>query len=789
MISRIAKINNGYLKYMAYRLYDMKSRLIILCICGVLGFPLVSLAAVVTENINSNLGMVGGAEFFLLVSIMLGVTAAIIVGLLTYSGGVSCFDYYSRREKVDKSWSLPVTNRQRFWGDFTAGIAPIVIVYALTAGIGLAILNAGLKRATGEEIAMTEAMMFAGLLTLIAVYIVAVFCAALCGRVFETVVYPALICGIVPALVGLFGMMTFMNVWQVEIYQQLNTVLAATSPGGFIGVFFHELFAFYNRDLVLVERLIFLKPGIMLPFVIVHGGILTAAYYLGKKRKAEDTGKPFVFKAASEIILSFVVFCIVAVFCYAVAYDVSLTPGVIFGMVTCTAIAFLMLDVSNKRGFKRMGRAFFRYAIMFTGSVIVSNILLAANGFGAGDYVPPVNRIQSVSIDANFMDSFKVRDANHWSRFSLIPQPQFTDAETIELLRNLNIASNENPHNSLRYMMEFWDRHVYVGGGWRWHQQRITYTLNNGNTVTRLVRLNDPQIETLLALILADDYKQNQLSYIDKWLEDKEDVRTSATVTSLSQERISHGEGNVDALRIYEAFKKDYLAETFAQRFHSTQPILGKLEYSFAEMALMPDGRTHMVVNSIAVNNYIFAHYTNLIAELERQGLDIWNGASERYFIPASFVVAKADYIGGNYETAQNINWNWHHFQRDDKTSELLDILLRVAQPSYLIRDEGYFLIVSGNQGHGYYVIPPSFSHIAAELRSIVVAETSVYGHHHWYGYTWADEFGDEFERWYYWDDDWGQEKWYDVPVNPSDDDSRPMTPIADNNATLLLGA
>jgi hypothetical protein len=766
MISRIAKIDNtkkGTLKYAAYRLWNMKTSLIILAICGVVSYPLLALTMVILDNDRYSMHGGAGGDFFVVISILLAVVAAVVVGLMTYSGGVNSYDYFNRREKVDLSWSLPITGKQRFWGDFAAGFLPIGVVYTGSAGLGLLILRLGLdeRALSGDLFTMAAACMLAGLLFLAALYIVGVFCAALCGRFFESVIYPALICGIIPALIGLFGVMIFMNVWQVQIYQQINTVFAATSPFGFLVVFIHTLTSgmrFITETAPITDSIIFLRPAVIIPFVLVHGGFLTAAYYMSKKRGAESTGKPFAFKVAGEVIITLVVFCFVAVFCYIAASDAGNISGAIFGMVASSAIAFLMLDVSAKRGFRKMGRAFVRYAIMFTGSLIISNIILAADGFGIGTYIPESGRIKSVSINMRHMDDLGI--FNHYAYSSLPPQAQFTDPEIIALVHELHKASNDNPHNNNTRITSMWDTGSYYedrywdsyyrdfhgrhDSGWHWNEYSVTYTLKSGRTVTRRIRLNDAENVQLLCLVTDGDYKQNNLDSIDGWLDgvNERNLEYRATVHSFSQDSSIFMSGrSVDGARIYEAFRKDYMAETFNQRFRSTEAPLGRLYFDFVEMGVSIDGRTPTFAGELNIRIYVFTHYTNLIAELERQGLDVWNGKSDSTFTP-HFSIIRAGYIAGNISTAQNVQNNWYGVQRGmltEENREILDVLLSVAQPSHLVDDAGYFLSVSGMS----YVIPPEFNHLAERFAEIV-------GEQPYYTEIIVDEDGNIMQRrWY----------------------------------------
>jgi len=742
MISRIARIKSDFFKYTAYRIYDAKSRLVILCICGVLGFPLAMFATSLqlqmqySPSYNRYDGYNDGLQSFIMVSFFLAGLTALVVTLLTYTGGVNCYEYYNRREKVDKMLSLPVRERNRFWGDFTSGLLPLTLMYVVSAAVGLFIAKVGFPKealtVSPDALPSIAAGMFAGLLTIFSVYIIGVFCASLCGRVYETVVYPALIMGIIPALIGLFGVMIFYDAWQLYIFDQLNIVLAGTSPGGFLICFFIELSQYrpWVEGSALKEHLTFLNPAIIIPFILVNAGFLTAAYYIAKKRGAEKTGSAFVVKFALEVIMSLVVFCITAVFCLGIAQDIGLTPGYLFALIMCTAIAFLILDVSAKRGFKKMGRAFFKYAAILTCSIVVSNVLLMADGFGIGRYVPPLNKVESVSINAAFLDSMQIGQGGYRYYYGdAANRTEYTDEEIIELVRQLNIESNNNPHNNNRnnsryQMFQDW-------GHWSYSMQEITYTLSNGDTVRRKISLNSPQVERLLPLVVSDDYKLARLANIDNWLASADMVQTqNPRVTSLLGDRYSIGGSTYDAYRIYDAFKVDYLAETFEQRFYSTGTVKGTLTLNFSEVEFLPNGREVYTVSSRGLTIHILPHYTNLIKELERQGFDIWNDTSNFYEQPSALSISRYSYIGANTATIHHnwekdatyyLDWHMERGYGDERAEELIRLLSEVAQPAHIINGEGYLLNVNNhNYGiHMAYVIPPAYNELAEELFQI----------------------------------------------------------------------
>jgi hypothetical protein len=718
MISKIARINNGFLKYTAYRLYEMETRLIIICTCGVLGFPLIMLATVLNQNRNIYTNN-HNLEVFLMVSTLFTALSAGIIGIIVYTGGTNNYDYYNRREKVDLSWSLPVTVKDRFWGDFAAGLVPVTVVYILSALIGLFIAAVGFNGTASfrnpEHIVPTLAAgMFIGLLALIALYIVGVFCAAICGRVFESISYPALICILIPSLVALFGFMIFSGVWQIDVSQQINTVIAGTSPGGFLICSLIELgrFGWFDENAKFTDFLFFLKLEIMLPFILIHGGFLAGAYYAAKNRKAESTGKAFTVKYASEILLFLAVFCITAIYALGMKENNNMTSGLVFGLVATTAVAFLFLDVSAKRGFKKMSKAFLRYSVMVTVSVGVSSLLLISNGFGSGEYVPPMNRIQSAEIRVIHLDDVTIGRWGVWesniyrSWHNGVDEniTSFTSEEALEIIRQTNIDSNKN---------SFWNFADY---------QQVVYTLNNGRKITRNIRVAPTYMEDMLPLVVNAEYKQSRIDFIDNWLAGRTQDRNTfleekAFVTTLSGERVVYG-NNVDVYAVYEAFKKDFLAETFEQKFLSEERVLGRLTIEFNEMVRRPDGEIHSSSERRQALVFVKAYHTNLIKELERQGLDVWNGTSNAYFSRSEFSVIPVDYISVNWGSSSG-NW-WGNrvvSTRTARTSHLIDRLLEVAQPSYLVNGRGVVMMISDSNSNIYLVIPPEYNDLVEEFR------------------------------------------------------------------------
>jgi len=712
----------------------MKTRLTMLGICGVIGFPLFAFASslFVTEQekqrqyveslVNQGISNVSypyndGIEVFFFISIILALFAAGVMILIAYSGGTGHYEYYNRREAVDLGWSLPVKNKHRFWGDFLTGIAPMTLVYVVSGAIGLLIVKIGFPKEITEQIPqlfpLIISLMFIGLLFLFSIYIISIFCAALCGRAFEAGVYPAVICGVIPATIALFGTMIFSNVWQIDVTYQLMDALRCSSPFGFLIGGIDEIAQFmwrFDGEILLKDYLIFREWQIIIPFVLIHGGFLTGAYYLGKKRKAENTGKAFAFKYAHEIISSLVMFCITAVFCYLITLNSQASSGLIFGLFTCTAIAYLILDVTAKRGFHKMGKAAVKYICMVAGSVVLSVILLNTNGFGAGQYVPELNQIKSVKFYIPGIDQDEFMWARYFVNGSMLAE--YEDAESIKIIRDVHIQSNK----------------IQVGSGnfffSNYSDTYVIYTLENGKEVRRNIRFDKEfDKEPLLALAMSNDYRKGNVAALEAGMKDGWKP-FFITTKDFFGNTIDINE-RADMTRIIEAYKADYLAETFQQRYLSAETNHGIFDIRFQKTRTDGGYQERELISSVVIR----AHYTNLIAELERQGIStsfeqLYEGMDEEerakheLMRHESFQITKRENV---LASGNPVYWEysdkylpyhvWRTAEENEEIDQLFDKLVEVAQPHYLIKGEGYII-----QAGWTFVIPPQYSHLAEQL-------------------------------------------------------------------------
>ena len=95
----------------------------------------------------------------------------------------------------------------------------------------------------------------------------------------------------------------------------------------------------------------------LVAFALVIAAIFIGSYFLYMKRKAEHTGKPFVFIGLYYFAATLVMLCIVSLF----LLTGSSISSVIIPLIITTVIVYLLLEIVVNRGFKRLWKGIIRW--------------------------------------------------------------------------------------------------------------------------------------------------------------------------------------------------------------------------------------------------------------------------------------------------------------------------------------------------------------------------------------------------------------------------------------------
>ena len=369
----MTKIDNKAMAYFRFRLSEMKVFFIISCVVTAAGFPLIAvmlarLTRFEFSDINAN--FLDFAAFILIVPLA-------VAGLIfmSYALAVSAFGHLHNRNISDMHFSLPVTHRQRFWSNFTAGLLCVIIPYVASFFAGVLIWNvfanpAGMQNILGEALTREISanisqyafpLVLTGFVAIIMTYSFTVFCNTVCGNGFMAVFSPLLVSGVIPLLTLTLS------------------VLAASNNGGEISgypfVISTPLGFVIGSDFLIRQEQLFtvLTPAYIIPVSVIIGGLITSAFYLSKNVKAENVGRDFLYKSTYNVTQGLVCLCIVSLFGI---FHVS--ANLIWLMIFAAIFSFVVYFIGHivhYKGFHQLKSGALKYIAMLVGSAMVCSVL------------------------------------------------------------------------------------------------------------------------------------------------------------------------------------------------------------------------------------------------------------------------------------------------------------------------------------------------------------------------------------------------------------------------------
>lgn len=410
-------------------------------------------------------------------------------------------EIYSRRAS-DFFYSMPVTRKEYYTANVFYGLINVV---SLSAVVIIAVLIFAktpiffdIKHNT-VELDIFFNVIISCILGLVFEFSVFMLAAVLCGRIWQVVAVSVLISSSYSALVS--GISVYLN----SIYG----FYAENSKG----------------DIGLNTLLILLNGGndvsntaVIMCYLIAAAAIFAVGYLVFKNRKAETAEQSFSGKIMPYVILSLICAGIYA----------SLSTGgdklyleIIYGVIACLVTAVIFCAVFYKKALTKS--AAISAAVV---CVIMSAFVICADRLpekiGYVDYVPEAGEVQSVAYEVSGDNYQYAEDRSTTVIDSLFYSEDFYSEENllwnieskegIEKVITLHkkAVSDEviNKYNNYFTAENPFDEN-YID---MWYSFKLTYTLNNGKTVTRCYAVDCKDILEEYAAIIQQDEVIDQRS-------------------------------------------------------------------------------------------------------------------------------------------------------------------------------------------------------------------------------------------------------------------------------------
>ena len=662
---------------------------------------------------------------------VIGMITTAIAGFMGIFVAIDSFSCLHNKSVVDMRLSLPLTANQRFFSNFLSGLAVYIgpfLAAQVVSLLGMAYGFIFMEGRTFEEkiyysvdnnkyreytcelfsigMPILLKLIIAGILVMLMLYTVTVLVTVCCGNKFESVAYTILINIMIPLTIYLVFMSMFQSLYGIDISDTILRLIMFTSPaGGIIAAVSMTVGNSYINDYFTMNYLVW---GIV--YFLITAAIGAGAFFLYKRRRAEQVSKPFVFKLLYYIITTAAIFCIYSVFH---AERVGIVPAIL-----TTVIVYIILEVAANRGFKKIWLSLIKYAGVMGASVLIIFIAQETEGFGMVTRVPDISQVKYVELDYNgFYDMLTMpyEYPENGMETSLLKFEEKENIETIISAHRSSVAEDTRKGKNAR-----------IGSG-----VKIYYHLKGGGTMIREYNLTSAETAEILGRIdLTDEYKTQVAEfYKNTILKGKEEyLRILEFDTDYSYKinyQLSEASGVRESVgikasslvdrnffeQLAEAYAKDIMNITEENYYHSPMKNRYTLNSQYYNILDIPES----FVNTLELLEYFgfeildkesFSDYEisqHLKNYISNNSVKIYTSEDWRKInsvpegVPLHARYCRSSSIDGNY------------IVKADK--DLCD-LCRGAEPMNIVPDNGYIIYVFGRT----WAIPEELNGAAARV-------------------------------------------------------------------------
>lgn len=410
-------------------------------------------------------------------------------------------EIYSRRAS-DLFYSMPVTRREYYTANVFYGLINILSLSAVVIIASLVFAKTSVffdAEHNMVELSLFFNVIISCILGLIFEFSVFMFAAVLCGKIWQVVAVSVLISSSYSMLVS--GITVYMN----------------------------SIYGFYTEsaygDIGLNSLLVLLNNGnevsdiaVTICYLIATAVIFAVGYLVFKNRKAETAEQSLSGRIMPYVILSLI--CAGIYISMSTAGD-TLLLEIIYGIIACIVTAVIFCAVFYKKAFTKSAAISAAVVCVIMSAFVICTDKLPEK-VGYVDYVPEVGEVQSVTYEVsgdNYQyagdSSTTVIDSLFYSDDFYSEQDILWNIESKEGIENIialhkKAVSDDiiNKYNNYFTIEDPFDED-YID---MWYSFKLTYTLNNGKTVTRCYAVDCKDILEEYGAVIQQDEVINQRS-------------------------------------------------------------------------------------------------------------------------------------------------------------------------------------------------------------------------------------------------------------------------------------
>lgn len=492
-------------EYCRLRLKELRGFFIASCVLNLLCGPLqVTTISLVLWADKGNISFFNGygslaAVVLPLYLLFLTMPALLLLGIII---PITSRKMLNRRAHVDTLGALPLTFKQRYWGDllaeYTAYLAPAVpgILYTVVM-MNTVIPNQIQEEGTNEIIAAVTSLAITLFLSYVAAIALANFMAQCCGKISSGLFYSLATSVFLPVIVMCFTVIAAENAVGVDATDAAINAGSAVPPFGVL------------LNLFMIFGVLGVSSGFtgaslasFIAISLIIAAFIAGGYFVGKKRKAELVGQKFLFDAAASAISIIIAASVLGVF-LANVYGYSLAKGIVIALIV-TFVIFAGFEVLHRGKAIKLVQSLVKYVCVCAVGLGFFVIARYTHGFGVENRIPSANEVREVSVK---MGVFNGTEFNFNNEMAV----EVVTREHKQLLKLKNALSTGN-YFTISYKLKNGDelKRMYTTidkGAFTTFAKNISNLPQTGNS--RMTALSDKSVDLNFVMTVSSEENGN----------------------------------------------------------------------------------------------------------------------------------------------------------------------------------------------------------------------------------------------------------------------------------------
>lgn len=489
-------------------------------------------------NIKNHIASTPSESILVIAAIATGVAGALGIFIAFMN-----FGSLYNKNKSDMYLSAPLSMKQRFFSDYLSGLVSYIVPFIAAQIPSLILIAVGhfgfdgkkftiIEKISDERIIETSyiceffgeyfpaycRIAVGGILAMIMLYTLTVLIMTCCGTLFDGIVHTVLI--------NVFSFLavycSFNTVYDsdysfmVNFNKQFMHILAWTSPAGAVITLVtglgENLFAYKSVPLWSWAA------GVIVFIAITFA----AAYYLYKKRRAEQLSKPIVFRWIYGLMMTLVLCFVIAYFLKEQYLKNYVFEKQFFTVLLCSFMGYLICEIVSNRGLKKLWKGAVRFAVSFAAISVCFAVVISTRFFGVEYYVPSADEVEKIYLGYNGIYSGYSDDINTYFSYY---GGDGSDGRVYVIEDRDNIENIIAAQNSIVATIKNAAKNSGISDWYSWNYENeeplasrdisVCCELKNGKRVTRKYDfVNAEAIQYLMKIDISEEFKQQTAEHL-----------------------------------------------------------------------------------------------------------------------------------------------------------------------------------------------------------------------------------------------------------------------------------